>query len=79
MIDSHFSILLRFAFLKAFVQHKDMPDVEVKTFYVETTSCTQSSRVDRICHSRLHVLMYAKEGHTNQQRELGLTAAKRPS
>ena len=36
---SHFTVLLRFAFLKAFLVHKDMNDLEVETFYVETTSC----------------------------------------
>ncbi|CAE7822071.1 unnamed protein product, partial [Symbiodinium sp. CCMP2456] len=32
----------KFSFLKAFIVHKDMNDVEVETYYIETTSCTEN-------------------------------------
>lgn len=68
------STLLRFAFLKAFVQHKDMPDIEVETYYVETPNCTQSSRLARTYVSRdcMCTCMPRKDSVTNKENWISL-------
>ena len=74
---SHFTVILRFNFLKAFIVHKDMNDIDVESFYVETTSCTWFL----VC--TVHVCSPAniqtKERHGDEQGELGFASTLRAS